>query len=89
MNNLQFFELQHEIQDAMDVLAELQTRYRKMTGVKFISGQVIKDPKFCDTCRFLCEDGLGWFCNCEASGYFEKRHPVYGCAEHDEEGGDG
>ena len=87
MNNLQFFELQHEIQDAMDVLAELQTRYRKMTGVKFIDGQVIDLPRFCDTCRFLCEDGLGWFCNCEASEYFENRHPVYGCAEHDEEGG--
>ena len=87
MNNLKWFHLQHEIKDAMAILAGLQTRYREMTGVKFISGQVIKDPKFCDTCRFLCEDGLGWFCNCEASGYFEKRHPVYGCAEHDEEGG--
>ena len=87
MNNLQFFELQHEIQDAMDVLAELQSQCRAETGMSFIDGQVIKDPKFCDTCRFLCEDGLGWFCNCEASGYFEKRHPVYGCGEHDEEGG--
>ena len=87
MNNVQFFELQHKVQDAMDVLAELQTRYRKMTGVKFISGQVIKDPKFCDTCRFLCEDGLGWFCNCEDSECFEDRHPVYGCPEHGEDGG--
>ena len=84
MNNLQFFELQHKVQDAMDVLAGLQARYREMTGVKFISGQVIKDPKFCDTCRFLCEDGLGWFCNCEASGYFENQYPVYGCPEHEE-----
>ena len=92
MNNLQFFELQHEIQDAMDVLAELQTRYRKMTGVKFIPGQTIKDPAFCDTCYFLAVSGLysddpGLRCCCEDSEFFEKQHPVYGCPEHEEEGG--
>ena len=89
MNNLEFYMLEKEIEEKMEELSGLQKEYKKVTGVKFISGQMIKDPKFCDTCRFLCEDGLGWFCNCEDSEYFENRHPVYGCAEHDEEGGDG
>ena len=87
MNNLEFYNLEVEIQEKMSVLSDLQEKYKKMTGVKFLGGQVIKDPKFCDTCRFLCEDGLGWFCNCEDSEYFENRHPVYGCPEHEEEGG--
>ena len=87
MNNLEFYNLEVEIQGKMEELSGLQKEYKKVTGVKFISGQVIKDPKFCDTCRFLCEDGLGWFCNCEASGYFENRHLIYGCPEHEEEGG--
>ena len=89
MNNLQWFHLQHEIKDAMAILAGLQTQYRAETGVKFISGQVIKDPKFCDTCYFLGVLGLysddpGLRCCCEDSEFFEKQHPVYGCGEHEE-----
>ena len=87
MNNIEFYNLQTEIQEKLSELYRLQDRYKKITGVKFIDGQVIKDPKFCDTCRFLCEGGLGWFCNCEDSEYFENRHPVYGCPEHEEEVG--
>ena len=87
MNNVQFFELQHKVRDAMGILSELQSQYRAETGMNFIPGQTIKDPAFCDTCRFLREGGLGWCCDCEDSEIFEKRDPVYGCPEHDEEGG--
>lgn len=84
MNNLEFFMLQHEIKDAMEELIELQAQYRKLTGVKFIDGQVIKDPAFCNTCRFLSVLGL---CCCEDSEFFKNLNPVYGCGEHEEEEG--
>ena len=84
MNNIEFYNLQTEIQEKMSVLSDLQEKYKKMTGVKFISGQVIKDPKFCDTCRYSAYNLGRLFCNCEDSMYFECQIKN-GCSEHDEE----
>ena len=88
MNNLEFYNLEVEIQEKMSVLSDLKEKYKKMTGVKFLNGQVIDLPKFCDTCRYYEKDNAGWFCNCEESDFFEARRPGNGCVEHDEEDGD-
>ena len=88
MNNLEFYNLEVEIQEKMSVLSDLQEKYKKMTGVNFLNGQVIKDPKFCYTCRYYEKNDYWWFCNCDESEFYETRVPAYGCSEHDEEDGD-
>jgi len=88
MNNQDFHDLQYDINNTMIDLNLLQDEYRKLTGVKFTPGQQIKNPPYCDTCRFLANDGAGLFCNCPESEYFEDQEPEFGCAEHDEEDGD-
>ena len=88
MNNVEFYTLENEIQEKMEELSGLQDKYKKITGVKFIGGQVIDPPRFCDTCRDLDDDYFGNFCNCPESEFHEARDPVYGCSEHDEEEGD-
>ena len=87
MNNLEFYNLEVEIQEKMEELSKLQEKYKKMTGVKFISGQVIDLPKFCYTCRYYEKDDAGGFCNCGESAFFEGRWFTAGCPEHEEEGG--
>ena len=85
MNNQEFYKLQKDIQAALDSVKKLRDVYRAETGFYFCDGQKIKPPKLCDTCRFLREDGKGWFCNYEVSEFYEDRDPVDGCAEWDDE----
>ena len=87
MNNQDFHDLQYDINNTMIDLNLLQDEYQKLTGVKFIPGQQIKNPSYCDTCRFLTNDSDGLFCNCPDSEFFEIPNPLRGCAEHDEEDG--
>ena len=86
MNNMEFYNLEVEIQGKMEELSRLQEKYKKMTGVKFLGGQVISKPRFCDSCRYLGYNLGRMFCNCEESMYFECQ-VANGCAEHDEEDG--
>ena len=87
MNNLEFYNLEVEIQEKMSVLSDLQKKYKKMTGVKFLGGRVISKPKYCDTCRYYEKNDYWWFCNCEESEFFDSLNVNAGCVEHDEEGG--
>ena len=87
MNNIEFYNLQTEIQEKMEELSKLQDKYKKVTGVKFLNGQVIDLPKYCDTCRYYEKNDAGGFCNCEESDFFEYQ-VGNGCSEHDEEDGD-
>ena len=88
MNNLEFYNLEVEIQEKMSVLSDLQEKYKKMTRVKFLNGQVIDLPKFCDTCRYYEKNDYWCFCNCEESEFFDFFYVNDGCVEHDEEDGD-
>ena len=87
MNNLEFYNLQLKLQEQMNAVRISQDQYRNITGVPFINGQEIKEPKFCHDCRFLEDDGLIKYCNCEESEFFETKHPAFGCYEYDEEDG--
>ena len=87
MNNLEFYMLEKEIEEKMEELSGLQKEYKKVTGGKFIYGQVIDPPKFCDTCRACQHDATSWICNDPESEFYEHRVTIYGCGEHDEEGG--
>ena len=87
MNNIEFYNLEVEIQGKMEELSKLQEKYKKMTGVKFLNGQVIDLPRFCYTCRYSEKNDYWWFCNCEESEFFEYKNMVAGCSEHDEEDG--
>ena len=88
MNNLEFYNLEVEIQGKMEEHSRLQEKYKKMTGVKFLGGQVISKPKYCDTCRYYEKNDYWWFCNCEESEFFDSLNVNAGCVEHDEEDGD-
>ena len=87
MNNLDFYTLQATIRAKINELDKLQARHRKLTGKNFFNGQRIKAPLYCDTCKHNQEDGDGFFCNCEESGFYENRDPKFGCADHEKEDG--
>jgi len=89
MTNVEFYNLQVKIRGDMINLDINQHKHRKLTGSVFILGQEIKDPKLCETCRFLIDDwnSILNICNCEDSEYFDKPGATDGCPEHDTEDG--
>jgi len=89
MTNVEFYKLQLKIREAQYNLLTLQDQYRKQTGVNFIPGQGIDDPKMCEDCRYWEEDLRDLskhFCNCEVSEYYET-DTTDGCGEWSEKDG--